>query len=385
MRVLLVIKCLGFGGAERLVVDTVSTGDHTTFEYEVAYILAAENALVPELTDRGIAVHCLGGDQHWDLAWMARLRRLVVEGRFDVVHFHLPYTAALGRLVVASIPKDRRPSIVYTEHSPWNRMALLLRALNRVGIGLDRQLIVISQAGYEALPPGLRGRARVIVHGVDLGRSAALFEQRDRVAKEVRHELGVPDGTLLVLTVANFRPEKAYDVLLETARLMADHQAPVRFLAVGRGPLEAELTEQHRRLDLVGSFTFLGPRDDVLRLMVASDLFVLASRQEGLPVVLMEATAVGMPIVATAVGAVPLVLTDRVDGLVVSSEDPGALADALTRLVADEELRQELAAAARTRSAMFDVAAATREIESIYRRLGPVTPVVRAGAPRAAG
>ena len=302
LRILLVIKCLGFGGAERLLVDMVARGDPHSFEYEVAYVLAAEHALVPDIVSTGTPVHGLDGRGNGDLRWMSRLRRLIVDGRFDVVHFHLPYTAALGRLVVATLPSSRRPAVVYTEHSLWNKMAVLIKGLNRATIGRDQALVVVSDAAHDALPHRLKQRARVIVHGVDLSRSDALIADREAIRAEVRAELGVKEGELLALTVANLRPEKGYDVLLDAARLVADRGLPLRFAAVGRGPLEEELRERSRQLGLESRLQFLGQRHDVLRLLTAADLFVLASRQEGLPVSLMEATSIGVAIVATVGG-----------------------------------------------------------------------------------
>jgi glycosyltransferase involved in cell wall biosynthesis len=370
LHILQVIKCLGYGGAERLLVDMVASGDRQAFDYEVAYVLEAENALAPTIAADGTPVHSLGGRGNWDLRWMARLRALILDGRFDVVHFHLPYTAALGRLVVGSIPQAKhRPAIVYTEHSQWDKMALLIRGLNRASIGLDQSLIVVSEAAHDALPRGLQGRARVIVHGIDLSRSERLLRQRADVRNEVRAELGIREGEIVVLTVANLRPEKGYDVLLEAARLIEDRRLPVRFVAVGRGPLEAQMRERHRQLDLGERFQFLGSRQDVLNLMIGSDIFTLASRQEGLPVVLMEATSVGMPIVATAVGAVPLAIEHGVDGLIVPPERAAELADALEQVISDPELRRSLARGAKSRSSMFDLAAASREVEDIYREL----------------
>ena len=104
LRVLLVIKCLGYGGAERLLVDTVATADRRRFDYEVAYVLREQDALVPAMRAGGTPVHSLGAAHNADLRWMAALRRLLVIGHYDVVHFHLPYAAALGQLVVASFP-----------------------------------------------------------------------------------------------------------------------------------------------------------------------------------------------------------------------------------------------------------------------------------------
>lgn len=376
LRILVVIKCLGFGGAERLLADTVATGDREAFDYEVAYVLAAEDGMVPLIEAGGTTVHALGAEGNGDLRWMARLRRLLHDGRFDVVHFHLPYTASLGRLVVASMPSAVRPAIVYTDHSLWNKMAVVVKALNRATIGLDDAMIVVSDAALESLPPSIRPRARVLVHGVDLSQADSLLARRDEVRAEVRHEFGVADGEVLVVSVANMRPEKGYDVLLDASALVVERGLPVRVVAVGRGEgeLERTMVARHVALGLGDRFTFAGQRDDVLRILAGADVFVLASRQEGLPVVLMEATSVGLPIVATAVGGVPQVLTDDVDGLVVPPGEPGALADGLARVVADPELRARLGAGAKARSTMFDVAEASRTIESVYRQVAPTRP-----------
>ena len=257
---------------------------------------------------------------------------------------------------------------MYTEHSAWDKMAVLVKALNRSTIGMDQSLIVVSDAAHQALPAALAAcpghRARHRPHSV------RLTAERTAVRAAVRAELGVPADDLLVLTVANLRPEKGYDVLLDAARRVADRSLPVRFAAVGRGPLADELAARHRQLGLGERFRFLGERSDVIRLLVGCDVFVLPSRQEGLPVTLMEATSTGTAIVATAVGGVPQVITDGVDGLIVPPGDPNALADAVECLVSDPDLRHRpRGEGAARRSTMFDVGAASDEVEDIYRRL----------------
>jgi len=369
LRILLVIKALSFGGAERLLMETVAAGDRDGFDYEVAYVLAASDGLVDAIRTDGTPVHALGASRSADLTWLVRLRSLVIAGRFDVVHFHLPYTAALGRLAVATVPRAGRPAVVYTEHSLWNRAAVITKGINRAGVGRDQALIVVSQAAHDALPSALRGRARVIVHGVSRSRADELAADRDRIRAEVRAELGVPDGELLVLTVAIIRPEKGYDVLLDATRILAERDVPVRVAAVGSGPMEDEVRARHRALGLGDRLQLLGQRHDVLRLMAAADIYVLASHQEGMPVTLMEATSMGLPIVATSVGGVPQVITDGVEGLIVPPGDPEQLANALQQVVADPSLRQRLGRAAREKSAMFDVAQASRQIEEIYREI----------------
>jgi L-malate glycosyltransferase len=367
LRILLVIKGLGFGGAERLLMETVAAGDTDAFEYEVAYVLAASDGLADAIRAGGTPVHSLGAARSADLTWLRKLRSLLIAGRFDVIHFHLPYTAALGRLAVATVPRAGRPSVVYTEHSLWNLAAVITKGINRAGINRDQSLIVVSQAAHDALPPALRDRARVIVHGVSRTQADQLSAQRDQIRTEVRAELGVPDGELLVLTVANIRPEKGYDVLLDATKILMGRDVAVRVVAVGGGPMEDEVRERHRVLGLGDHLQLLGQRHDVLRLMAAADIYVLASRQEGLPVTLMEATSMGLPIVATSVGGVPQVVTDGVEGLIVPPGDPERMADGLQRVAADPELRDRFGRAARDKSAMFDVTGASRQIEGIYR------------------
>jgi glycosyltransferase involved in cell wall biosynthesis len=368
-RVLLLIKCLGYGGAEQLLVDVVANRDSDTFDYEVAYVLASENSLVPAVEASGITVHALGARGNGDPRWLPVLRRLLVAGDYDLVHFHLPYAAAFGRLVALTLPPSRRPMLVYTDHNMWDKTAFALRWINRAGIGRDSSLIAVSQSVGDALPAALRHRAQVVVHGVDQARIAELRSRRAHVRAEVHAELSVPDGCLLALTVANLRTQKGYDVLLEAARRVLDDGVAVRFAAVGRGPQSDEVHALHESLGLGERFLLLGPRSDVLRLMAGADIFVLASRYEGLPVAIMEATSMGLPIVTTAVGEIPNFLTDGVDALVVAPGRADLLAGAIERLVADEALRSRIGLGALAHSEMFDVARAATQIESIYASL----------------
>ena len=366
LRVLLLIKCLGYGGAERILVDVASQADRDRFEYEAAYVLAKEDGLVPQMSATGTPVHCLGSQGNLDLKWLAELRRVLVRGRYDIVHAHLPYAASFGRLVVRTLPRGSRPGFIYTEHSIWGKAAAPVRWLNELAVRSDDALVAVSETVRSALPKSVGNRATVVVHGVDLSQASALVADRERVRAEVRRDLGLSHESTIVLTVANLRSEKGYDVLLPAVRTVIDHGVPAIFLSVGRGPMQEELASRHRELRLGDRFKFLGPRDDVLRLMVASDIFVLPSRQEGLPVTLMEATSVGMAIVATSVGEVPHVLTNGKDGIVIEPGDSEALAIEVERLVMDPGLRAELSHASRALSTRFDVGRATRQLEELY-------------------
>jgi len=381
VRVLVLIKGLGLGGAERLVVDLMANRDRDCFEYEVASVLADHDDLAPALEASGVPVHRLGAGGSTDLRWVARLRHLLVTGRFDVVHSHLPYAASFARLAVLSMAPGRRPALVYTEHSLWDRAAILTRALNRATVGLDRALIVVSPAAMEALPPSLRAHAQVVVHGVDRARMVALVERRGALRDRLRHEIGDPgDVSVVAVTVANVRSEKGYDVWLAAAERLAARQVPVHLVSVGTGPELPALEAVRDEAGLAGRVDFLGLRSDALELMAGADLFVLPSHQEGMPVALMEAMSLGLPVVASRIGGVPDIVDSGIEGILVPPGDAAALAGALEELAADVGRRQAMGRAASARSAEFDVARSARTIESVYRRvLGRPAPAAVEG------
>jgi glycosyltransferase involved in cell wall biosynthesis len=211
----------------------------------------------------------------------------------------------------------------------------------------------------------------VVVHGIELEPINQARLRRDEFRASVRAELGLRDGELLALTVAGLRWPKGYDVLLPAARSTVDRGTAVRFVAVGDGPLRRDLQHQHAVLSLGDRFVFLGERSDVPRLLGAADLFVLPSRQEGLPLALMEAVSSGLPVVTTSVGELPNLLTSGWDAVLVPPEQPEALAQAIQDLADHAELRQRLSTSALELSRRFDVRRCVSEVESVYDELVP--------------
>jgi glycosyltransferase involved in cell wall biosynthesis len=255
----------------------------------------------------------------------------------------------------------RSVGFVYTEHNRWQSHHALTRVANRVTFGLDDAVIAVSSDVAASMSPRARGRTEVVTHGIDL--EGVRVHRHDRDA--ARAELGVRPDEVLVLTVANLRANKRYPDLLAAARRVLDGGLPVVFAAAGQGPLEAEIRAEHARLDLGDRFRLLGYRPDARRLLAGADLLVLACGHEGLPVAVMEAFALGVPVVATAVGGLAEAVTPGVDGLLVAPGDPDALAAAICE-AADPEVRARLAAGATAAAERFSAATSVARVEAVY-------------------
>lgn len=361
MRVLWLAKGLGQGGMERLLVTHAKFGDRKRFEYHAAYLVDRPYSVMDELERLHVPVTRLGSrTRSSGLGWLIDLVRLVKRERIDVVHTHSPMPAAMARPVLRVMAPEVR--LIHTEHNTWDRYAKPTRWANMITFPFNDRVFAVSDDCRDSVPSRLKSRVEILIHGIDVETVAA--HRVDRAS--ARAELGVDDRTVVIGTVANLRPQKNYPLLLRVAAKMIDHEADVAFVAVGQGPLEAELKAMHERLGLGERFRFLGFRFDVHSVMSAFDVFCLSSDHEGLPVALMEAKALGLPVVATSVGGVPSVVEDGVDGLLVAPQDVDALEAALNTVCRDSRLRQRMALESSRSVDDFDARRAISVIESAY-------------------
>lgn len=360
IRVLWLIKGLGPGGAEQLLKLTARAIDQQAFHVRVGYLRPDKTHLVPDLQAAGIQPELLrsgvGG------SWVLPLRAAMAGA--DVVHAHSPVLAGVARLLRPTLPRSRRPALVYTEHNEWTSHRRLTRVFNGLTAGLDDAHWAVSRQVRDTIWPWLRSGYEVLIHGIDTAGVARDPGTRDRV----RHELGLEPSAVVGITVANLRRQKDYPNLLRAAKMALEANPALTLLAVGQGPLADDIAALHAELGLGERFRLLGFRRDVHDLMAASDFFVIGSAHEGLPVAIMEAYAAGLPVVATAVGGVPDAVTPET-GILVPPRDHERLAEAILALAADPARRATMAKAARSASTSYDITNAVAEQERTYRRL----------------
>ena len=352
-----------------MLCSAAAVRDRDRFDYEVAYVLPWKNHVVPELTSSGVTVHCLGRGTSaarvlMDPGWALRLAALLRSQQYDVVHLHSPMIAGVVRPMVRSLGR-RRPRLVSTEHNGWGTYAVPTRLINQLTYPLDDAQFAVSEQVRRSVSRHQRPRVGVTVHGVRVDQVRAMGAEREAV----RAEIGVGDAEVVVGTVANYLAQKAYPDLFAAARIALDAEPRLRFVAVGQGQLEAEIHAEHDRLKLGERFRLLGYRPDAVRVLAGCDIFTLASHYEGFPVALMEALALGRPVVVTAVGGIPDAVTDGCEGFLVTPGQPEQLADAILCLARDASLRNTMGAAAYQLGSVFDIRRAVDRMERTYAAL----------------
>ncbi|GAA2839129.1 hypothetical protein GCM10010505_72740 [Kitasatospora aburaviensis] len=367
-------KGLGRGGAEQLLLNCARHADTSRYEIEVAYVLPWKDALAPALTEAGVRVHCLGAPGSGsatgtpgraDPRWPLRLRRLLAARRYGLVHTHMPVPAAAARLLA---PTAGSPRLVHTEHNVWDRYRTATRWANALTYRRNDAVIAVSHAVERGIPAARRrpgAWVTVVHHGPDLSGAP----EGPAARADARTGLGLPQDAFVVGTVGNLTPKKDQATLLAAHAELHRRHPGARLVLIGSGPLDGQLRARAAELGVAGSVLFAGSRSDVPALLPGLDVFTLSSRQEGLPVALMEAMTSGLPSVVTRVGGMPEVLDDGEQGLLVPPGDPAALAAALGRLAGDPPLRDRLGAAARKRAERFDVAGAQRAVEAVYEQV----------------
>ena len=211
-----------------------------------------------------------------------------------------------------------------------------------------------------------RRRTEVVVHGVDLAAVRAAASAH----AGMRAELGLEPNEIVIGTVANYRAQKDYPTLLAAAADVIGRGLAVRFVAVGQGPLHDEIHPRHQELGLGDRFLLLGQRPDAIRVLAACDVFCLASKWEGLPVALMEALVLGLPVGRDRGGRSRRNRARRSRGIAGCARPAARVGrGARPRRHRRHAAGRAGTRRARERGASFDITRAARRIENLYREI----------------
>jgi len=358
VKVLHVITGLGVGGAE---LQLWSVLRHTRHDADVV-TLYNPGAVADRMQGDGVIVRDLGMRRNTELAALLRLRKIIRDGGYDVVHAHL-YRACVYARPAAWLA--RTTAVVTSEHSigethiERRRMTSGVRALYLGTDLFSNATIAVSRAVSERLVQwGVPARKiTVIPNGVDFDRVAFDADARARVRKE----LGVDDASFVVGVLGRLDPIKRYHLVIEAAApLLGDGR---KLLIVGDGDERARLEQVARDHGAQGDVIFAGERHDVGAMLSALDLFVASSSQETFGLSVLEALANGLPALYTTCPALDDVPTDRATQVAGTVDDLRAGLEAAMRAQPgsrepDGEVYQR-----------YGIAAVASRIDDLYEQL----------------
>jgi glycosyltransferase involved in cell wall biosynthesis len=370
MRVAQVIDALRIGGgAEQLQVSFAEAVRGRPVDLSVL-TLGRNNPLVVEaLRDRGVEVRAFPAESFPSPGRALRFVRHVREGGYDLLHTHLVRSTLLGGLAgrLCGVP------VVSTIHNTRHNRKLprLLRAAESWTLrhGAAR-VIAVGWQTAEVHAARLHPRRLDVIPN-----AVRRFDEtwaRDR--QSVRRSLGADVQDRVLISVGRLHLQKGYGDLIEAFDRLRRERGDVRLWIVGAGAMKDELVRALRERGLEGRVSLLGLRDDVPRLLAASDLYVSAAHWEGLPLSILEAMSAGLPVVATTVGDVPRIVDER-SGRLVRPAHPGSLAEALSQALADPARLSDWGAVGRQRAHdEFGVEAWADRILRIYEEVLCTTP-----------
>jgi glycosyltransferase involved in cell wall biosynthesis len=297
---------------------------------------------------------------------IVRIAIEIARRRPAIFHLHTSHAHLLGLLASALGPRVRRVVARRVDFSIFRHSFLGLNWI-KYRYGVDRYLAVSAAVGSLLVREGVAPeRVSIVRSGVDPARFAGVGAL-DREA--LLRELGLPAGLPLIVAIGALADHKGHRYLIEAApRVLRERDAAI--VVAGSGPRRRALERQARRLKLEGRVKLAGFRPEVGALLKSASVFVFPSLEEGLGTSVLDALALEVPVVATAVGGIPEMITHGREGLLVPPRDAGSLAEAILEVLRHPARAAERARSGRTRvQAEFSAERMVEETLGVYREI----------------
>ena len=366
VRVLQLTSSLGFYGAEQMIMTLVNALDRESFDVRLATLekkRTSSTAIVSAARAAGIDAVTLPCRGWFDWDAIQSLKSLVEQEKIEILHCHEPKSRLYGAVVsrMTGIP-------MIATHHLWTGQNFRTRLVESIDAavlhGCDKVIAVSSSVAESIRRARVSpNRIEVIPNGIDLRSFKDDFD-----TDEVRASLGIPAGVPVIGAVGRLDIQKGHERLIEAAKKVTDAGEDAFYVILGEGVERPRLEALVTDLGLSGRVLLPGYRSDIRPYLAMMDVFAMPSRREGTPMALLEAMAMRRPVVATAVGGVPDVLRDGMDGLVLPENGAG-LSDALLKLLRDPAFARQMARIGRRRvETEFSSLRMAGRYEDVYRR-----------------
>jgi len=364
MNILYVIWSLKTGGAERCVVNLAKGLDKTKYN-PIVCCLNAKGELAQELEKEGILVIALNKRGKFDFSVVRKLVEIMQVNHIQVAHTHLWGANFWGRLAAK---KAGVPVVIAHEHGIEQWRGRFHSYLDKVLYKNTDRVVFVSEASRNLFLSMVKvgpEKCRVVYNGVDVARSQVTGHR-----SQVRKSLGLKDDDFIITSIGRLVKEKGHEYSLGALKLVLEKRPNTKALIVGDGQRMEELRSLKEKLGLNGSVNFLGKRDDIQDILSATDIFVLASTKEAMPLSILEAMASAKTVIATDVGGNRELVVNEKTGLLVPAKNSRALAEAILRVMDNLELAEQMAANGQKQvRESFSTDRWIKNIESLYREV----------------
>jgi len=366
-RVLHIIDSLHLGGAQEVVLNLATCGS-ARFRHEVA-TMHGHGIYWDRLRQAGVKVHSLSPHKLLPF-YLASIPWRLLADRPDILHCHLIPSNIIAKPLGALLGV---PVVINHDHTNDTRRAdsRLLLALDRFSNRFASHIVAVSAScrdfliTRESIPTS---DVTLVPNAIDLRRFSPAVARRDHA----RLKLGLPASARVVAGVGRLNPQKNFALFLDIAAQLAPRFPNLHFLLAGDGPEEKMLRDKAAALGISDRVTFSGYVADTRLVYLAADVLLMPSRYEGLPMTLLEAMAMGLPVVASQLDGIAEVIGDGCEGFLVPSDDASLFVERTAALLQDAELSSLIAQNARAKiEASFSVERMTFAVEEIYDRFLP--------------
>ncbi|UCD63463.1 MAG: glycosyltransferase family 4 protein [Candidatus Zixiibacteriota bacterium] len=334
-------------------------------------VVLNEGTLAEKLRESGIEVTVVDESRNGFFRILSAVANHLKGRQIDIIHSHRRKENVLAGLLKGKGISRHLVQTVHGSREPFMGIKRVKEAVYAVinmhytRGSFDRVLPVSYDIERTLAGKVERSQLRTVHNSVDLNEL-----RTSRSAAEVRKEFGMAEDRPILGTAGRMVPIKGFDVFLKAAAVIHGQRPDVNFLLAGDGPLMTQLKRMAESMNIHRQVRFPGFRDDLPDIINALDLFVVSSHHEGIPTVVLEAMALGRPVVATNVGGMPEIIEHETSGLLVSPGDSEGLARACLRIMDDSALREKLAAAARQRvTEEFSATQQAGRVAEVYREL----------------
>lgn len=353
IKVLHIIPDFGTGGAEKLVLDLVANYNSDKFEVAILSLYdKADTIYEKQLEKNGAKVFYLDKKPGLDVSIIMKTLKIFNLYKPEIIHTHryvVRYT------LIPSILK-RIPVKVHTVHN------IAEKELDKIGLKLQR--IAYKYFGYKPVAIAnsiknsiesfykMESNVPLINNGVDLEKYPLSIRGNNNIIE--------------LIHIGRFSPQKNHEVLIDAFNFVVKERKNIRLTLVGDGELRESIEAKVKALGIGNYIKFLGIREDIPDLLAASDIFVMSSDWEGLPLTVLEAMSTGMPIISTNVGGVPDICENGKNGFLVDSQNPKQLYEAIIRIADDQKLRYDMGQKSYQLSKEYDIKTVQKKYEELY-------------------